>query len=83
MDVEKIKQRYEMLDTRELMRMEIHEKDPFLNKLIEDELTSRGVSIEDRSPVLAEESKKYSWRKALLILFFVWLVSKLVLNFFR
>ena len=83
MDVEKIKQRYEMLDTRELMRMEIHEKDPFLNKLIEDELTSRGISIEDRAPILDEESKNYSWQKALLIIFFVWLVSKLVLNFFR
>ena len=38
-DIEKIKERYKGIRTQELMRMEIHEKDPFLNNLIEEELS--------------------------------------------
>ena len=82
MDIEKIKERYKGIRTQELMRMEIHEKDPFLNNLIEMELSSRGVTVKDREPVLEEESKKYSWKKALIIFGFIYICAKIIGHLF-
>lgn len=78
MDIEKIKERYKDIHTQELMRMEIHEKDPFLNNLIEEELSSRGITVKDREPILEEESKKYSWTKALIIFGFIYIGAKII-----
>lgn len=82
MDIEKIKERYKDIHTQELMRMEIHEKDPFLNNLIEEELSSRGITVQDREPILEQESKKYSWTKALIIFGFIYFAAKIIRYFF-